>query len=251
MIYPECKKPTPDNFHEIDDKIRELVESFRLMSMGKQAVDVIVDRLNLEPFYEFLTTFNTGNDLPYHNLYHAHCMLLNCYEAAWHLGVPEGETRGLCVAALLHDFNHSGGHKPDSENIKAALEGLKIAQTYASSRLLGLDRFALEIASTSISVTQYPFIHEPTSLTQQIIRDADLMQAYEESEFRIVQQFLGLKSEIEIAKKTTFTNAEFAAGMKKFQDAETVWYTRWAQKKADTVGWEFAKYNLQQLLIAA
>jgi hypothetical protein len=216
--------------------------------MNADVVEFIVDRLNLEPFYEFMVSFNKSNDLPYHNLYHSFCVFLNCYEGCYYEALEQEEARGLCAAALLHDFNHSGGRLVDSENIQLALQGLEHAQIYASSKLLGLSPLSLMIAQDSIQVTQFPFIYEPQSITQKIIRDADLMQPYEDDLEKMRDQFLGLKVEMEIARKTTYTRHEFATGCKTFQDAQ-VWHTNWAIEKAEAKDWEERKLNLQLLLM--
>jgi len=231
---------------ELDLKVFQALKNYRLQSLNKVGVDVIIDRLNLEPFYDLFSSFNAGNDLPYHNLYHAHCVLLNCYEGGMHLRLSEDELRGLCAGALFHDFNHFGGILPDDKNIKAALEGLKIAQRYALSRHLGLSAQSFEVAETVIRVTQYPYIIEPTTVPEQIIRDADLMQAYEEVPKEQLKQFLGLKSELEV-KGNKISIADFAKGTKSFSDA-IVWHTQWAIEKAYVRNFEMIKVQLVKMI---
>ena len=233
---------------EIDLEIFQAIKDFRLQSMGLMAVETIVDRLNLEPFHEFLG-FNAGNDLPYHNYYHAACMVLNCYEGAHHSSLGEEETRGLCAAALLHDFNHLGGYQiSDAENIAFALKGLRTAQAYASSMLLGLSPTSLKIAEESIKITEYPFIQEPKTIHEMIIRDADLMQPYDDNPDFLLAQYLGLKEEIEIRHGRTYTRKEFAEGQKNFLDKEVVWHTEWAIEKAKARNWEMVKSDLAELI---
>lgn len=249
MATLEFKKPMQiEDALELDMKIFKAIKANRLQSLGKTAVEVVVDRLNLEPFYEFLVSFNKSNDLPYHNLYHAECVFLNCYEGAWISKIEGDELRGLCAGALLHDFNHSGGKLVDSENIKIALDGLKVAQAYANSKLLGLRPLALATAYNVIKVTQYPFIDEPSIMTERIIRDADLMQPYEESPSALKKQYLGLKAEVELMKGVTYTQSEFARGCKTFQDNETNWHTEWAIEKANIRNWEMVKCNLVKIV---
>jgi hypothetical protein len=249
MATLEFKKPMNiEDALELDMKIFKAIKAYRLQSLGKVAVEVVVDRLNLEPFYEFLVSFNCSKDLPYHNQYHAECVLLNCYEGAWHSKIEDEELRGLCAGALLHDFNHSGGKLVDSENIKLALEGLKVAQAYAQSRLLGLSSLACATAFNVIKITQYPFVYEPSIMTERIIRDADLMQPYEESPAQLRKQYLGLKDEIELMKCTTYTRSEFAQGCKTFQDNETNWHTEWALNKANDRNWEMVKSHLVKVI---
>jgi len=242
----ECKNIiSTEEAIELDLKVFNAIKAYKLQSLNQVGVDVIVDRLNLEPFYDHLHTFNHITNL-YHNIYHAHCVLLNCYEGAYQLQLDEETIRGLCVGALLHDFNHSCGELPDSENIKFALIGLENAQKYANSQHLGLSARSLEIARSVIKITQYPYIVEPTIIPEQIIRDADLMQAYEESPKKVVKQFLGLKSELEV-KGNKLTNADFARGTKAFYDA-IQWNTRWATEKAYVRNFEMIKANLVKML---
>jgi len=249
LTSPECKTDlSSDEYMKLDMEIFQAIKGYRLASLGEKGINSIVDRLNLEPFYEFLLHFNSANDRPYHNLYHAQCMLLNCYEGAWHLNVEADELRGLCAAALLHDFGHSGGIKTDVENIAEALQGLKQAQTFAKFRLVPLSTVSLEIAANAIKATVYPFVYTPRTTTECLIRDADLMQAYEESSFKLIKQYVGLKREIELQRQVTFTSEEFAAGMKKFLDTEVEWYTEWARSKATERNWELAKSNLYNML---
>src|ERR1017187_2297764 len=128
-----------------------MIESFSIQ-VQPDAVRSIVDRLSLDPFFEFLSSLNCSNFLPYHNFYHASCMLLNCYEGACHEQLVGDELRGLCVGALFHDFNHSGGKLTDTRNVAIALEGLKFAQGFAGSKLLGLSPISLTVANSVIAI---------------------------------------------------------------------------------------------------
>ena len=245
----ESKKViTIEDALELDKKIFLAIKAFRLQSLGSVAIEAVADRLNLEPFLEFLTNFNGSNGAPYHNYYHSTCVFLNCYEGAWLAKLDDEETRGLCAGAMLHDFNHSAGSLPDSDNIVTALQGLKTAQTYAKSKLIGLSRRSYEIAEAVIKITQYPFTKDPETMPERIIRDADLMQPYEESPEQLFKQYIGLKKEIEIQRQIVYTRNEFAEGVKKFQDAETNWHTEWAVEKAASRNWEMAKSNLAKLI---
>jgi hypothetical protein len=243
-----------DDALDIDMQIFRAIKEYRLQSLGQLAIDVVVDRLNIEPFYEFMLDFNAGNNHPYHNLYHSTCVMLNAYEGAWSTidhsidyDEVQEDIRGLCVGALMHDFNHSGGHLSDEENIKHAQQGLRIAQSYANSKLLGLSPRSLAVAESVIKVTQYPFIHEPISFYEQIIRDADLMMPYEEDPDALQKQYIGLKNEIEI-QKGEFTPQNFAVGVKKFLSMEVKWHTEWAATKAEIRNWEMIKSKLCKLL---
>jgi len=237
---------TTDEAIELDLKIFHAIKNYRLQSLNKIGVEVIIDRLNLEPFYNLFSSFNAGNDLPYHNLYHAHCVLLNCYEGGMHSRLSDDELRGLCAGALFHDFNHFGGILPDDKNIEVALEGLKIAQRYAVSQHLGLSDASLKIAEAVIKVTQYPYIIEPTTIPEQIIRDADLMQAYEDTPKELQKQFFGLKVELEV-NGNKISTVDFAKGIKEFHE-KISWNSQWAIEKVSVRNFYQAVVELVKLV---
>jgi len=234
---------------DLDMQIFNAIKKYRLQSLGNSAVLAIVDRLNLEPFLDFFKNFNHAKDLPYHNEYHCLCVMLNAYEGSYYAKLTDEEVRGLCAGAMFHDFNHSGGKLQDHQNIKIAQEGLKIAQSYAKSKLLGLSEVEFQIASSVISVTEYPFAKAPSTMMEHIIRDADLMQPYEESARALIKQYQGLKVEIEVQRNRTYSMVEFATGVKNFQHDETIWHTEWGYEKSQARNWEMAKTNLFNLLM--
>ena len=246
-----------DECLDIDMMLFRAIKDHRLQALGDVAVKAIIDRLNLEPFLEFLSSFNEANQLPYHNYYHSTCVMLNCYEGAYYarLNLPplnpfnmDEELRGLCAGALLHNFNHSGGKLSDAVNVKRALAGLKAAQTYASSMLLGLNANELAVATSVIKITQYPFVREPSTIPDYIIRDADQMQPYEESSEVLLRQYFGLKAESELQHQATSTLREFAASLRLLLDSEVQWHTEWAVNKAKARNWEYLKSNLLCLM---
>lgn len=52
---------------------------------------------------------NKGLNLPYHNFYHGLVVTSSCIEAADFYNLEWKDVEKLMVAALFHDFNHSGG----------------------------------------------------------------------------------------------------------------------------------------------
>lgn len=84
----------------------------------------------------------------------------------------------LCIAALFHDFNHSGGKLTDAENIKIAVEAFK---EYVSTKD---DYYSIRDVSfvvKLIEATQFP--HITTVATENIftdvIQDADVLASIE------------------------------------------------------------------------
>jgi hypothetical protein len=128
------------------------------------------ERLNVLDAFEFVRGKNPSNHLPYHNWYHIICMVEKCVEGGNYHNLPYRSLRHLAVAALFHDFAHTGGKKEDTVNIDLAISGL-----YTLAFIYGIDLSEVEHI---IRITQYPYIAEPLSIEQKIIRDADLMQAF-------------------------------------------------------------------------
>ncbi|MFH1956216.1 MAG: hypothetical protein ABIJ28_01020 [Patescibacteria group bacterium] len=123
----------------------------------------------------FKIVFNKARNLgnPYHNFRHMFHVLWLCYQACnfYKDVLSPREMRNLLIAAMFHDFDHSGRNDHDSEQIKSAI--------------LGLQRHVLEEDAENISyiinlilATEFPY-KIPSShliLKKQILRDADLSQ---------------------------------------------------------------------------
>jgi len=84
-------------------------------------------------------------------------------------GLKSGDKVNLGIAAIFHDFNHSGGKLKDNDNIMLALKGLK---EYLHEEDM-MDRYE-EIASI-IEATEFPHKDIDLDILQMIIRDADTM----------------------------------------------------------------------------
>lgn len=208
----------------------------------------LIESLNLVAYEFCFRVSNKSTHLPYHNEYHSLCMVLNCFEGAIHEKVSESEMRSLVAAALFHDFNHSGGHTDDSVNIEEALRGLFHAHTAFAAGDLALSPQEYEDAVAAIRITKYPYEESPVTAIQKIIRDADLMQVYEQSDYRLCKQFRGLKEEVEILHRRSYTIEEWATGCKAFNDA-VEWHTDWARAKAAFLDHPGQTERLQQLLL--
>jgi hypothetical protein len=118
-----------------------------------------------------------------------HVMLL-CHDACFFYRneLSLRTRRNLLIAALFHDFNHSGKKGDDGENIAMAVEAL-------AAHILPEDAdFFAEIADL-IRATQYPHLvpSATLSLPAQILRDADLCQSF--SVAWIQQVIIGLAEE--------------------------------------------------------
>jgi hypothetical protein len=146
------------------------------------------------------------------------------------------ELRAISVGAILHDYDHSGGLVTDDINVKLARKMLLLAQETCPLEFR-LSDAELELADACIAITKYPYDRDPEIELEMIIRDADLMQIYEEDVSKLRRQYLGLKSEIELARGVTFTNEEYAAGQVDWLKTNVHWYSAWAIEKAEVLDW--------------
>lgn len=152
--------------------------------------------------YAFVTIENTATLLPYHNLDHCLTVTKWCGRLAGMLRLPEHETKALLLAAIFHDFNHSGGTEEDSVNIERAVDGLtRFCEIHRVSDAMR------EFAVDCIRVTEFPFVRTPVNVAQGIIRDADLLQSIEPNYEEVLVG--GLRKELEIKFKRKITRAQF------------------------------------------
>ena len=100
------------------------------------------------------------------NVFNNAMMLFNHYKDEYGLSPYDKLTLGL--AALFHDFNHSGGKLKDSENIELALSSLK--------EFLDINKLDLYSDIKNIIIaTECPHLDIDLDPLQKIIRDADTM----------------------------------------------------------------------------
>jgi hypothetical protein len=83
----------------------------------------------------------------------------------------------LGLAALFHDFNHSGGKLKDSENIELALVSLKefLVTRINFSRVTINKSELYDDIENIIIATEFPHLDIDLDILQKIIRDADTM----------------------------------------------------------------------------
>lgn len=169
---------------------------------------------------------NTANDLPYHNAFHAQCMDENCYDGAQYYNLPYDVTKNLLMAALFHDFNHSGGKTNDKENVTRATIDLEKLFVRSNDSIP-------TIVIECIRCTEFPFVIEPMTIEQRIIRDADLMQFRYPNWQDVIEN--KLRAEIEVARGEQISAEDMYEGNKTFW-SKVKFYTEWGQKMFDTEG---------------
>lgn len=163
----------------------------------------------------FRAVFNHAQNLcnPYHNFRHMCHVLWLCHEACKFYtenSMYRRDMRNLLIAALFHDFDHTGQAGPDSVNIARAIAGLE-------KHLAPEDRDELPAIVAIIKATEFPYTvpSDQLELPEQIIRDADLSQGL--SVAWIQQTVFGLATEwrktpLEVLKMQMpfFTGLKFA-----------------------------------------
>jgi hypothetical protein len=117
--------------------------------------------------------------------------------------LTENDKLHLGLAALFHDFNHSGGKLKDDENIKLALTSLKEYLDSTNKSKLYNDIKHIIIA------TEFPHKDIQLDFLQKIIRDADTMGGITEDWISIVKS---------LAKEYNKTLQEFIPTQIKFLD---------------------------------
>ena len=140
---------------------------------------------NVDGLYEgdlrhyFKVLFEKARNLrnPYHNFRHIFYVFCCCFEACqYYQSRPEKlsarRVRNLLIAAMFHDFDHSGVVGHDDLEIERAIRGLR-------KHVLPEDKHHLVDIEKLIRDTQFPYAVSSSELdlSGQILRDADLSQA--------------------------------------------------------------------------
>lgn len=181
-------------------------------------INKIKQHLLLEKSFSYVIENNKSANLPYHNTRHLIKVFNSSMDIAKYYKLSKHETIILGVAALFHDFNHSGGKLKDNENIQIAIEEFNIF--YKENNEL-FDGVHYPSIMDLITYTEFPKVKEPESITQQILVDADLIQCYDTD--WILFAIKGLADERCISVKQSLSDQiNFINNVK--------YYTKYAQK---------------------
>ena len=198
-----------------------------------EKIQFVLKEHDLQYYWKILFEKNKSNDLPYHNLFHTQCVLIYSYLISDSLKISKEEIRKILVAAIFHDFNHSGGKLTDDLNVKEAISCLL---KYSKE-----DNNTNKDIINIIKATQYPYVVSESDLTigQKIIRDADLLQMVEPNSLNQVIRGL-LIHELKVPyEKLKETQLNFIKGVK--------FYTDYAKDKFESQK-EFLISNLDIIL---
>jgi HD superfamily phosphodiesterase len=182
----------------IDKKIENVFLTETLKALGLVEVAVHV------------SLYNPSGYLGYHNndhLFGVTALCNNLYK------VREGrynehDHKVLLCSALLHDVNHTGGHGTDVLNISQAKEFI---EHMSDNDFVSNNKDAI---FKLIEVTEYPFIVEPVTDMQKILRDADLLYSLRANTGSVIID--GLRSEMEIARDRPITRKQMFDGQREF-----------------------------------
>lgn len=135
--------------------------------------------------FDYIHKNNKSDSNPYHNNMHNLTVFENCmklfdiYRKEYDLKSIDLIEIGL--AALFHDFNHSGGKLKDDENIKLAVIGLKKFLSEHPEFNVNEDNVINILEST-----EFPHKDLELNILQKIIRDADTMGGISDNWFNVV-----------------------------------------------------------------
>jgi len=128
---------------------------------------------NLVPYYKavFFQAHNVRH--PYHNFRHMLHVTWLCYQAALYYSLCGRKLRNLLIAALFHDFDHSGQFGNDDLNIERAVQALR-------HHVQPEDEQSLADIEALIRTTEYPHTipGDQLDLSAKILRDADMSQSF-------------------------------------------------------------------------
>ncbi len=135
------------------------------------------------------------------NVFNNAMMLFDYYKDEF--GLTPYDKLILGLAALFHDFNHSGGKLKDDENIEIALSELKKYLDATNNSHL------YKVVEKIIIATEFPHKDIHLGILQKIIRDADTMGGISKDWVSIVKS---------LAKEYNKTLEEFIPTQIKFLD---------------------------------
>lgn len=151
--------------------------------------------------FKYISINSKSNTLPYHNMEHLMLVFNNAYHASNYYKINETlhdkAEEELCVAALFHDVNHSGGKLTDSENISNSISSFKSFWVEYNDGELGKEESEFqENVISIIEATEFPHKDIDLNIQQKIIRDCDMMSFNDDG--HIYHYLFGMKEEFGI-----------------------------------------------------
>lgn len=196
------------------------------------AAENLIHTFNLEHYVRRLF-MSCAVKNSYHNVRHMVHVMLECYEAAIYEHIPHDQIRELLIAGLLHDLDHPGILRLDSENISDTIKAVRECAADG-------DKQTVDRVCDLILYTEYPYqANLPLSKLGDILRDADLTQSFVGQIAWIHEVLIGLTLEWELplTPEHVDNQIKFIKGLN--------WKTEWARKKYDptVVSAKIAEYE--------
>jgi hypothetical protein len=229
---------TVTDAHGNTKKIHHFPQVLAIARLQKEArLRILLKAIGHPEALDYLKTYNVGAGNLYHNTQHCIGVAHYAVEIAATETLNDPQFAGLVLGALFHDFHHTGGNQqvPDSHNIEAAVSGLHEYKAMLRQKnvveWVNFDK-VFPIAEEAIRVTEFPFIHEPKNIVQQIIRDADLLYASASADTLYILE--SLRCEIMKKTGTNITPVDFVKQQRSFLKAAT-FYTEAGRAMFDAV----------------
>lgn len=212
---------------------------------------------NLKDEIDHYLDRNPSAVIPYHNNAHM-CSVWDIAQSIWEKEkvlttsgsrqditvYPEPDaTMTLMLAALFHDFGHSGGVTTDNVNIETAIEALlefyKTTTSFLRFKKSNGDigrqahvTHLFSVAVRAIRCTEFPFVTPPEGLLQQVLRDADLLYTAIIGKPELVLEDLREEMQVRLGREISYT--EMLEGQKAFLN-NAILYTEtgkqlWSEK---------------------
>lgn len=183
---------------------------------------------------------NPSAEAPYHN--NNHMSVMTDIAAGIYLkdvgNVDKHDLTVIITAGMLHDFGHSAGRLKDKDNIALALEGYDLyRQDHGKVEATVREKFDHDVRS-AIICTEFPFVHEPKTLPERCLRDADILYACMTQDPEII--LTELRKEIEVSLGRKVSRQDMCEGQKAFFDKARL-YTRTGQELWDSHAAKFIK----------
>jgi len=173
---------------------------------------------DLSYYFRILFTKAKNNLNPYHNIRHLLHVLWECYDGAKYHELDTRIFRNLLIAAMFHDFDHSGAaNGRDDLEIQRSIRALR-------QYILSEDEPCFDKISSYIEATEYPYVVPTDKLTlpMRILRDADISQGL--SVAWLQQIIFGLSQELDVDPLEMLKQQSGFLG-------KAVFFSEWGQKK--------------------
>lgn len=123
------------------------------------------------------------------------------------------QCKAMMAACLIHDMNHSLGHKDDDYNIEQAIDALVVMMQKHPHALGFLSVQSVQIAEVerNIRITRFPYSDDmkPNTIYQKCIRDADILYSMQDAAAYAVVDNLRLEMGVRFEKYRTCSRQEF------------------------------------------